>query len=286
MDTETTETTVFEPTADSILQGLPTNHKEYTPEQLKTLMSREDVARIQAIGKPATTRINKEIADAVAANNAAPTAPKFTAGDSELLPKDCKVLVEEMNFVMALHPKIDVGATDCLERIRAELKDLRIEDFVRKEGDTESPVFSPAAGGLIRKLGFDIPGETEKVKGAKASKAKATAKAPVTEGKTAVAKEEAGKIATPEDGKKTAVRTPGASRQGKPGVISMIQELITDKAMSHDEVLAALVKKYPDRRAEGMQITVRAMMPSAFLRKGVKCEKIMVGDVKKFQIVG
>ena len=276
METEAVQT--FEPTAESIMQGLPIRHEDYTSEQLTTLLARyntvkdkmsaEDVAKIRAIGKPATVRINKEIEAAKAPKKDA--TPKFAAGQIELVPESAKLLADEMNAVMKLHPAIDSTATDCMDRIHAELKDIRVEDFVRKEGDTEAIVFTDEAKALIIKLGITIPTKDKKAK----------------KDKAVVAKKAVVASATPKATKEVAPRQPGASRRGKPGVIDAIQALITKKAMSHEEVLAVLVEKYPDRRKEGMAITVRAMMPSAFVRKGIKCEKVMVGEVKKFQIVG
>lgn len=286
METEAPQT--FEPTAESIMQGLPQRHEEYTHEQLTTLMARynsvraqmsaEDVAKIRAIGKPATQRINNELAAAKAPKKDA--TPKFSAGKPELAPKDAEILAAEMNAVMKLHPAIDAAAPDCMDRIHAELADIRSDDFVRVSGDEETPIFSEAAVALITKLGVSIPTKDKKAKKDK----KTPVKAPAMEGKSEVAEDVAEKVATPK--KEKAERVPGASRQGKPGVIGAIQALVAKKAMSHEEVLAVLVEKYPDRRKEGMATTVRVMLPSAFIRAGIKCEKIMVGEVKKFQIKG
>jgi hypothetical protein len=55
--------------------------------------------------------------------------------------------------------------------------------------------------------------------------------------------------------------------------------------VTHEEVMHALVKAFPDRRAEGMRITVHALLPSALLRKGVKVVTTKGDDgVKRFQI--
>ena len=66
-------------------------------------------------------------------------------------------------------------------------------------------------------------------------------------------------------------KTPGNDR---PGVIATIQELITAKPMDKDELLLALVKKFPDRPPAGMAKTIQAQLPNRMAKeRGIKIAK-------------
>lgn len=67
---------------------------------------------------------------------------------------------------------------------------------------------------------------------------------------------------------------PKKANKKQPGVIATIQALITAKPMTKDSILKALVKKFPDRPAEGMAKTITAQLPKRMAKeKGIKITK-------------
>ena len=165
--TKVTEDTAI--TAESLLDGLPTDPKDYTNATLSELMKRynavreqmsvEEQAKIRAIGQPAT-KLLKAKAVAEEKKVAEDTPPKST---SSIPTKALSALATEMNGVMSLQPPIDPDADDVEVRVRKELEDIRADDFVAvapADGETAKLVFSDKAVKAIRALGIEIPTAT------------------------------------------------------------------------------------------------------------------------------
>lgn len=117
------------------------------------------------------------------------------------------------------------------------------------------------AGASTKKAKVDKPVAKKKATGRKAgSKSKKTmTKKPTTTSKKATTKKPATKSSTP--------------KAKKLGIIATILVMIGKKPMTRDQILTALVKKFPDRRKEGMWITVQTQVPLRLTRKGHKITK-------------
>ena len=113
------------------------------------------------------------------------------------------------------------------------------------------------------------------------------AKKPVATKATAKGKAKATPVTAVQPVEPKTAKSEIAHLRGKnPGVTKIIKEMATKKPVTHDEVMSALVKAFPDRRAEGMRITTHALLPSALLRKGFNVVTTKGDDgVKRFQIM-
>jgi hypothetical protein len=230
------------------LGDLPSDPKQYTSkEQLKALGLVH--AQMKADGHPQVGELADLGYKALAHLKQTLAAPastakaKFTKTVEQLDRKTLAALAKEATKVMTIKPAIDAkGGTD--EELQARLV-TELADIrsedVVKGDDAKKAVFSPEALAVIQRLGLAYPG---------APKAKKAGKG--------------GKGGLP-----------------KVGIISTIIELLTKKAMTKDEVLAALVKQFPDRSADGMKSTLNIQVPGRLTKdKGLKFTKNDKGAFK------
>ena len=119
------------------------------------------------------------------------------------------------------------------------------KDLRPADFDSTSPkCFTVHARATFKKLGIALPGEKAAAKAAKAKAPKGT----------------------------------GLPRVG---VLSTIQELLTKKFHTKDELVAALAAKFPDRSADGLRTTVNCQIPNRMAKeKGVKITKNDKGAFK------
>lgn len=119
------------------------------------------------------------------------------------------------------------------------------KDLRPADFDSKSPkCFTVYARDTFKKLGIALPGEKAKAKTAKAKAPKGT----------------------------------GLPRVG---VLSTIQELLTKKFHTKDELVAALAAKFPDRAEDGLRTTVNCQIPNRMAKeKGVKITKNDKGAFK------
>lgn len=66
-------------------------------------------------------------------------------------------------------------------------------------------------------------------------------------------------------------KKPGSSRNGKPGVLKAIEEMIRAEPLTKEEVVERLAAKFPTRDKSKMATSARAMLQGGFVRKGLKC---------------
>jgi len=134
--------------------------EEFNPDILKELRAEfealmanksdpERLAFLRDLGMRATAYLKTKMSPAAQA------AAKSTLPD--LKATEIFNLAQEMNAVMSLTPPIDPGAGDALERMRAELADVRIEDFKADAKHPEKKQFSESAEKIIRKFGLVLP---------------------------------------------------------------------------------------------------------------------------------
>ena len=87
------------------------------------------------------------------------------------------------------------------------------------------------------------------------------------------------------DEKKTPAKKKAATpkKAKKPGVIATIFELVKTKGpITEDNIVKALVKKFPDRQEQSMRNTVKVQLPNRMSReRNVKIEKTDKGFVMK-----
>lgn len=119
------------------------------------------------------------------------------------------------------------------------------KDLRPPDFDSTSPkCFTVHARATFKKLGIALPGEKAAAKAAKAKAPKGT----------------------------------GLPRVG---VLSTIQELLTKKFHTKDELVAALVAKFPDRAEDGLRTTVNCQIPNRMAKeKGVNITKNDKGAFK------
>ena len=67
--------------------------------------------------------------------------------------------------------------------------------------------------------------------------------------------------------KKVAKKTEKKTEPKKPGVIASILEFISDNPMTPERILQKLVKRFPDRNADGMEKTIHAQLPSRMAKE-------------------
>ena len=87
-------------------------------------------------------------------------------------------------------------------------------------------------------------------------------------------------MATQKKSKKTKKRTPKkaaatkAKAEPKVGIIATIIESLSKKAMTKDELLEVLTKKFPERTPEAMRTTVNCQVPTRLAsEKGLNITK-------------
>lgn len=159
--------------------------EDFTREDLKSLQEEynelrgletptdEQKARAETL-KVLGRTVNKIMTDRKAGGQVAPLAAKGKAVKKEVSEEDLKALATEMNAVMALEPQLnlELTAAELATAMKAELKELRPDDFESKDDPTKA-VFTEAAKHTIQDLGFKVPLEGEKAtkKASKAPKA-------------------------------------------------------------------------------------------------------------------
>jgi len=81
------------------------------------------------------------------------------------------------------------------------------------------------------------------------------------------------------------IRLPGAPKNGKPGVLKAIEDIIRTEALTKEEVVEKLAIRFPTRDKTKMATSVRAMLQGGFVRKGLNCTYEMVDNKCLYKIV-
>lgn len=71
--------------------------------------------------------------------------------------------------------------------------------------------------------------------------------------------------------KKVSAKTANKKVNSKPGVIATIASTIQaagKKGITKDDILKTLVKKFPDRNKDSMQVTINAQLPTRIASQG------------------
>lgn len=171
---------------------------------------------------------------------------------------------KDLNDVLKLNPPLPTKPGTKRTALEKEYRDVTESDLLR---DSDYPKLQEDTLQVLVAFGVKVPGMDDGSdddggddKGKTPPKKKATAK------KKAAA------------GKKNA----GEKKEKKPGVIATILDMITAKPMTEDQIVAALVKKFPDRLEESMRKTVKVQLPNRMSKeKGVN---IVKDDKGKFSV--
>jgi hypothetical protein len=79
-------------------------------------------------------------------------------------------------------------------------------------------------------------------------------------------------------------RLPGAPKNGKPGVLKAIEEIIRAEALTKEEVVERLAIRFPTRDKTKMATSTRAMLQGGFVRKGLNCTYEVVDNKCLYKI--
>jgi len=175
---------------------------------------------------------------------------------AEATVEELTALIEEMNVVMSLDPVIEIPEDADVAKLKALIKENCYDKGECQVFDNDK--FSEASWKLL--AGLDVnPIITEKKKPAKekAGKEKVPAAKPAKAGKTEKpAKEKAAKPAkAPAEKKEKAFKGPG--------VIKSIATIIKEKGpITKENILAELVKLFPDRDKDAMKNTINVQIPN------------------------
>lgn len=181
---------------------------------------------------------------------------------------------KDMNKVMGLEPPIDLKlkGADLTERIQEEAEDVLPKDKLADE-----------TWDLIKKIGGK---KAQKVVAKRQAKA---ASASDEESDSDSGKGSSGKSSKKKSGKKKnppknppkkaekkaeKAKSSNAPTGKKPGVIATIVECLEKKPCTHEQILAVLTKKFPDRNPDQMAATIKVQVPSRLRKdKGLKIDR-------------
>ena len=150
---------------------------------------------------------------------------------------------KDLNTILELNPPLPTATRTKRADIEKEYRDviaaklLREDDFGKLQKDTVE---------VLRAFDVTIPGEEETDDGGKGSGS----------GRTKPKKKTSAKK-----------KTDSKPKEKKVGVIATILELITKKPMTEDQIVAQLVKSFPDRNEVSMRKTVKTQLPNRMAKE-------------------
>ena len=132
-----------------------------------------------------------------------------------------------------------------------EMDDEALEAQIRQDCTEIDPkdAFTDEAKAIIAELDIDIEWAVAKKPAAKAAPAKT---------------EKAAKVEKPAAAKKAGPKKAGG--EGKPGVIATIIDLLKKGPITKADILAELVKTFPDREEKAMKSTINIQVPGRIIK--------------------
>ena len=173
-----------------------------------------------------------------------PTPKKTATPEPEAITIDREQLLalgEELNTLLFEGSEVEYE----------EMDDEALEAQIRQDCTEIDPkdAFTDEAKAIIAELDIDIEWAVAKKPAAKAAPAKT---------------EKAAKVEKPAAAKKAGPKKAGG--EGKPGVIATIIDLLKKGPITKADILAELVKTFPDREEKAMKSTINIQVPGRIIK--------------------